>query len=337
MTQKARYFDTFQGGEVGCRLCPHGCLVLHGQRGLCGVRENQHGTLLTLNYAKAVALQNDPIEKKPFFHVLPGSLSFSVATMGCNLQCAHCQNHHISQTPRGPKTIPGRDTPARIVVEMAESAGSKTISFTYSEPTVFMEWAQDIAEAALPEGLRCVSVTNGYTSASPIRDIASKLTAANVDLKAFRDDFYQKICKAKLQPVLDTIRLMRELGIWVEVTTLLIPGLNDDEHELRDMAEFIASVDKAIPWHLSRFHPDHRMIDTPKTSLQSIQTAREIGRNAGLKFVYSGNVWGDAGEHTHCPVCDHIVIERHGFSVRRNLLQKGACPKCHEPIEGIWD
>jgi pyruvate formate lyase activating enzyme len=200
-----------------------------------------------------------------------------------------------------------------------------------------MEWAQDIANLAEKAGVRCVSITNGYTSEQPIRDIAHNLIAANVDLKSYRQEFYHQTCGAKLQPVLDTIRLMRSLGIWVEVTTLIIPGLNDNPAELRELAEFLVSVDAAIPWHLSRFHPDNQMLDRSPTPVATIAKAREIGHAAGLRFVYSGNVWGDAGEHTRCPGCHAVIIERFGFSVRRNLIEDGKCPQCGETIEGIWE
>ena len=333
---EARYYEKTAEG-VRCNLCPHKCPIKPGERGICGVRENQDGVLQSLNYAKAIAVHSDPIEKKPLFHVLPGSVSLSVATVGCNLKCAHCQNHDISQYPRRSKNLPGQYTPPEAIVEATRETGAETISFTYSEPTIFMEWAQDIADLAKKEGVRCVSVTNGYTAEQPIRDIAHNLIAANVDLKSYRQEFYHQTCGAKLQPVLDTIKLMRSLGIWVEVTTLLIPGLNDDTEELKELAEFLVSVDPAIPWHLSRFHPDNQMLDRSPTPASTISQAREIGYAAGLRFVYSGNVWGDDGEHTRCPACREVVIERFGFSVQRNLLKDGKCPKCGETIEGIWE
>jgi pyruvate formate lyase activating enzyme len=332
---EARYYEKTEEG-VRCHLCPHNCPIKPGERGICGVRENQDGVLIALNYAKAIAIHSDPIEKKPLFHVLPGSVSLSVATVGCNLKCTHCQNHDISQYPRHHKNLAGQHAPPEAILKVTREARAETISFTYTEPTIFMEWAQDIADLAKKEKIRCVSVTNGYTSEQPIRDIAHNLIAANVDLKAFRQEFYHKICGAKLQPVLDTIKLMRSLGIWVEVTTLLIPDLNDDPAELKELAGFLVSVDPAIPWHLSRFHPDNQLLDRPPTPVATIQKAREIGYAAGLRFVYSGNVWGDDGEHTKCPGCGEVVIERFGFSVRRNLLEDGKCPKCGEVIEGIW-
>ncbi len=331
----ARYWQR-EGEKLRCLLCPHHCVLAAGKTGLCGVRQHQDGTLVSLNYAQSIAAHSDPIEKKPLFHVLPGSTSLSVATVGCNMRCDHCQNHDISQYPRQRGSVAGTPLPPEQVVAAALQAGADTISFTYSEPTIFMEWAQDIAVLAREASLRCVSVTNGYTAAQPIVDLAPNLLAANVDLKSYSEDFYQKICGAQLGPVLDTIRLLHQLGVWVEVTTLLIPGLNDEPEQLNGIAAFLASVDPAIPWHLSRFHPDHNMVDRPPTPVSTISTAREIGAQHGLRFVYTGNVWGDEGENTRCPACGDTVIERHGFSVRHNYLDHGCCPACGQSLEGRW-
>jgi pyruvate formate lyase activating enzyme len=334
---EARYYTRQADGSVRCGLCPHACHIQPGRRGICKVRENQAGRLVALAYARAIAVQHDPIEKKPLFHVLPGSISTSVATAGCNLRCDHCQNFEISQLPVRDGTIGGLALGPEAVVGEALGVGAATISFTYTEPTIFMEWAQDIAAAAAARGLGCVSVTNGFTSAQPLRDLAAAgLLAANVDLKSFDDGFYQKVCGARLEPVLETIGLLRGLGVWVEVTTLLIPGLNDEPAQLEALAGFLASVDPAMPWHLSRFHPDHKMHDRGPTPLASIQQACRIGQAAGLRFVYSGNVWGDEGEHTRCPACAAVLIERRGFSVLANRLSAGACPDCGEKIEGVW-
>jgi len=334
--REARYYEKLADGSLRCNLCPHNCEIKPGRRGICKVRQNQAGTLVALDYARAIAVHHDPIEKKPLFHVLPASLSTSVATAGCNLRCDHCQNHTISQVADARAPIPGGDFPPERAVEEAASACAQTISFTYTEPTIYIEWALDIAAAAQAQGIRCVAVTNGFIQPDPARDLAAGLLAANVDLKAFNDDFYRKVCGARLEPVLDTIRLLRELGVWVEVTTLLIPGLNDSGDELERLAGFLASVDPAMPWHLSRFHPDHRMRDRDRTPTDTIRRARQIGVDAGLRFVYSGNVWGDDGEHTRCPGCGHMLIERHGFSVMANRLAAGACPECGEAIEGVW-
>ena len=334
--RQARYYEKLAGDRVRCGLCPHGCEIDPGRRGICKVRQNEAGTLVALSYARAIAVHHDPIEKKPLFHVLPASLSTSVATAGCNLRCDHCQNHSISQVPDARGPIPGGDFPPGRVVAEAASACAQTISFTYTEPTIYIEWALDIAAAAREQDIACVAVTNGFIQPGPLRDLAAGLLAANVDLKAFSDDFYRKVCGARLEPVLDAIRLLRELGVWVEVTTLLIPGLNDAESELRRLADFLVSVDPAMPWHLSRFHPDHRMRDRDRTPTDTIQRARRIGLDAGLRFVYSGNVWGDEGEHTRCPACQAALIERHGFSVMANRIAAGACPDCGEAIEGVW-
>jgi pyruvate formate lyase activating enzyme len=334
--KEARYYKIEENDTVRCGLCGHNCVIKSSKRGICRVRENQKGKLYSLVYGKMAAMNNDPIEKKPLFHVLPGSDSLSIASVGCNFRCDHCQNYSLSQYSQESDRIPGEDASPESVVEAAVNLGSQTISFTYSEPTIFFEWAQDIAQLAATKGIKCVSVTNGYISSKPLEDIAPNLLAANVDLKAFDAQFYKKVCKAKLQPVLDTIALMSKLGIWVEVTTLIIPGLNDDPGQLKELAEFIVSVNPAIPWHISRFHPDYKMRDRQATPLATIQKAREIGYQAGLRFVYSGNVWGDEGESTFCPACGTKVIERRGFSIMANQLVSGGCANCGEKIEGVW-
>jgi pyruvate formate lyase activating enzyme len=304
------------------------------------VRENRAGRFYSLCYARAIAAHLDPIEKKPLFHVLPGSRSLSVAAAGCNLRCAHCQNHELSQLPRAlapGELVPGRAFPAAEVVAEALGLGAASISFTYTEPTVFWEWCQDIAAQAEGQGVRSVSVTNGFLEARPLEDMGARLTAANVDVKSFRDEFYRRTCGARLQPVLDTIERMRALGVWVEVTTLLIPGQNDSSAELEELAAWLASVDRAMPWHLSRFHPDHELRGLPPTPPETVARAREIGQAAGLRFVYAGNLWGDEGEHTRCPACRAVVIRRHGFRVLANRLAAGGrCPDCSQALEGVW-
>lgn len=255
MVREALLYEKEAEGRVSCGLCVHRCRIAPGDRGSCGVRENRAGTLYSLVYGAIIAENVDPIEKKPLFHILPGSRSFSVAAAGCNFRCSFCQNHEISQTPRETGRIVGRErTPAEIV-EMAVRSGSKSIAYTYTEPTVYFEFAFDIAGIAREKGLKNVFVTNGYMTQGMLELVAPRLDAANVDLKAFRDDFYKKQCGARLQPVLDSLRKMKELGIWVEVTTLLIPGLNDGEEELGELAAFIASLGAETPWHISRFHP----------------------------------------------------------------------------------
>lgn len=336
MVHEALLYEKEAENRARCGLCAHRCRIDPGARGICGVRENREGTLLSLVYGAIVAENVDPIEKKPLFHLLPGSRSFSIAAAGCNFRCAFCQNHDISQMPRERGQIVGRERTPAEVVERALQSGSRSIAYTYTEPTVYFEFAYATAGIARERGLKNVFVTNGYMTPGMLELIAPRLDAANVDLKAFRDDFYKKQCGARLQPVLDSLRKMKELGIWVEVTTLLIPGLNDGEEELGELAAFIVSLGAETPWHISRFHPQYRMTETPPTPASSIHRAAEIGRSAGLKYVYSGNIPGDPGENTLCAGCGRLLIGRCGFSIERLDLKGSACPHCGTPLDGIF-
>jgi pyruvate formate lyase activating enzyme len=279
----------------------------------------------------------DPIEKKPMFHLLPASKSYSIATVGCNFRCLHCQNYHISQYPRmHDGAIPGRLTEAGDVIEGAGRHACASISYTYVEPTIFYEFAYDCCVLAKERGIKNVFVSNGYMSAEVTRHLAPVLDGINIDIKAFTDTFYKKVCKARLQPVLDNVRLMRELGVWVEVTTLIIPGWNDSADELRDIARFLKSVDPAIPWHVTAFYPTFQMTDREPTPASTLRLAREIGLQEGLRFVYEGNIPGGGGENTYCPACGAELISRFGFSIERNALINGQCAACREKIEGVW-
>ncbi len=336
MDHEALLYEKEAGNRVRCGLCAHRCRIAPGARGVCGVRENRKGTLRSLSYGMILAENVDPIEKKPLFHLLPGSRSFSIASAGCNFRCSFCQNHDISQMPRESGRVAGRErTPAEIVEE-ASRTGSQSIAYTYTEPTIFFEFTYETAGIAREKGIRNVWVTNGFMTPETLGMIGPRLDAANVDLKAFRDDFYREQCGASLRPVLDTLRRMKELGIWVEVTTLLIPGLNDGEDELRELAAFILSLGAETPWHISRFHPRYRMKDRPPTPAAGIHRAAAIGRAAGLKYVYSGNVPGDAGENTFCNRCGRLLIGRYGFTVERLELEGSACPGCGTALEGIF-
>lgn len=336
MVHEALLYEKEAENRVRCGLCAHRCRIAPGDRGACGVRENREGTIYSLVYGPIIAENVDPIEKKPFFHFLPGSRSFSIAAAGCNFRCAFCQNHEISQMPRETGRIVGRErTPAEIV-EMAIRSGSKSIAYTYTEPTVYFEFALDIAGIARKKGLKNVFVTNGYMTPGMLELVAPRLDAANVDLKAFRDDFYKKQCGARLQPVLDSLRKMKELGIWVEVTTLLIPGLNEGDEELGELAAFLVSIGAETPWHISRFHPQYRMTERPPTPASSIHRAAEIGKSAGLKYVYSGNIPGDPGENTFCARCGRLLIGRCGFAIERLDLKGSACPHCGTRLDGIF-
>ena len=335
--KEAMLYERLEGARVRCGLCAHRCLIRSGENGICRVRVNQDGTLMSMVYGRAISANLDPIEKKPLFHFLPGSTSFSVATVGCNMSCAHCQNHEISQEPRDPGHIPGTDLSPEELVRRALAAGAASISYTYTEPTVYFEYALDTARLATRAGLRNVFVTNGFMTVEALEAIGPDLHAANVDLKAFTDGFYKKVCRARLEPVKESIVNMRRQGVWVEVTTLIIPGYNDDFGELQALAEWLAGVDPNLPWHISRFRPTYRLTDAPATPTATIQRAREIGLNAGLKYVYSGNVWGDVGEKTSCHQCGRLLIDRVGFSVKANHLRQGTCAHCGAVAAGIWE
>jgi len=332
--KEAMFYTPLEDNKVQCRLCRHNCKISEGRRGVCEVRENRSGKLYSLVYRKAISIAIDPIEKKPLFHFHPGSVSLSMATAGCNFRCLHCQNYSISQLVRDHGEIPGKDIAPEEIVRMAKEEGCDSISYTYNEPTIFFEYAYEVAKLAKKEGIANNFVTNGYIGEDALREIQPYLDAANIDLKGFTDDFYRKICGARLQPVLDSIRLHHELGIWIEVTTLLIPGHNDSKEELEGVAGFIASIDPGIPWHVSRFHPDYRLRDVPATPISTLRLAREIGLKAGLKYVYEGNVPGEEREDTFCPSCGELLIKRYGFSVMKNVIRDSKCPKCGTKIEG---
>jgi pyruvate formate lyase activating enzyme len=334
--REALFYQRETGGDVKCRLCPHTCLIKTGKTGICRVRKNHDGVLCSLVYGKAISAHVDPIEKKPLFHLLPGTLSFSVATVGCNMRCRHCQNADISQMPKDRHVIQGHTLPPEQIVHMAREEGCASIAYTYTEPTVYFEYALDTAKLARKAGIMNVFVTNGFTSPEALRAVAPFLDGANVDLKSFREEFYKKICGAKLAPVLESLKLYRELGIWLEVTTLVIPGENDSDEELGQIAAFIAGeLGPEVPWHVSAFHPTYRLTDRPRTPAETLRRACVVGRDAGLKYVYEGNIPGE-GEDTFCPACGERVIFRLGFSVRENRLEEGSCPECRSPLEGIW-
>ncbi len=336
MAHEALLYQKERDNLVRCSLCANRCRIAPGARGVCGVMENREGALYSLVYGIVTAEHVDPIEKKPLFHVLPGSRTYSIATVGCNFHGTFCQNYSISQMPRESGRITGQKrTPAQIV-EMALDTGSQSIAYTYTEPTVFFEFAYDTAQIAHQKGLKNIYVTNGYMTSEMLTMLSPYLDAANVDLKSFRDEFYRKYCGGRLQPVLESLRKMKELGIWVEVTTLLIPDLNDSNKELGRIAAFIASLGTETPWHISRFHPEYNMTDRPATSSSSIHEAVKIGKSFGLKHVYSGNLPGDSGENTFCPGCGRLLIGRYGFSIEQIALKNSTCPYCGAKIDGIF-
>lgn len=334
----ALFYQRIGDDGVACGLCHHRCHIAAGKRGRCGVRENRGGQLVSLVYGHLVSQNVDPIEKKPLFHFLPGSRSLSIATVGCNFQCLHCQNYQISQYPfLHDGAITGTFCSPQSVVAAAVRTGCASISYTYVEPTIFYEFAYDCALLAREQGIKNVFVSNGYMTSEAARHLAPFLDAINIDLKAFSAAFYQNVCKARLEPVLANIRLLHELGVWVEVTTLIIPGLNDSEDELRAIARFLKSVSVDIPWHVSGFHPTYKMLERTATSASSLQQAREIGLAEGLRFVYVGNVAGAGGVETRCPGCGALLIRRSGFSSQQVAMTADHCGACSQLIAGLWD
>jgi pyruvate formate lyase activating enzyme len=271
------------------------------------------------------------------FHFQPGSKSYSISTVGCNFFCEHCQNYQISQYPHTPGAdIIGSDRAPQGIAAAAAAAGCKSICYTYVEPTIFYEFAYDCCVAGHAAGFKNVFVSNGYMGHEVTWHLAPVLDGINIDIKAFTERFYQKVCRARLAPVLENVRLMHELGVWVEITTLVIPGWNDSAEELRDIARFIKGVDPAMPWHVTAFHPTYKMTDRPPTPVSTLKRAREIGLEEGLRFVYQGNVPGEGGENTYCPACGELLIQRYGYTILKNRLKEGRCPSCRELIEGVW-
>jgi len=336
--REALFYQRLEDGQVACGLCGHRCQVSLGRRGLCEVRENQDGRLVSLVYGQLVARNIDPIEKKPMFHFLPGSRSYSIATVGCNFRCRHCQNDHIAQHPRAyGGAIPGAATTPGEVVAEARRAGCASISYTYVEPTIFFEFAYECARLAKARGIGNVFVSNGYMTAEAIRCLVPVLDGINIDLKAFTDGFYREICGARLAPVQESIRLFHQFGVLVEVTTLIIPDLNDSEEELRAIARFLRSVSTDIPWHVTGFHPASTMRNRPPTPAATLHKARAIGIEEGLRFVYPGNVSGAGGEDTCCPACGLTLVRRQGFRSQLTGMKGRHCSGCGASIFGVWE
>jgi len=322
--------------RVRCNLCNHRCLIKEGDIGKCSVRKNISGKLYSLVYSKLIAENIDPIEKKPLFNFLPGTSTYSIASMGCNFRCFFCQNYQISQVLINDNNIPGRfETPDNIVKKAIENY-CRSISYTYTEPTIFFEFAYDTSIIAKKNQLKNIFVTNGFMSTEALDMISPYLDAANVDLKSFSDDFYKKNTGGRLKPVLDNIKYMKKLGIWVEVTTLLIPGLNDSREELEKIAIFLRDTGREIPWHISAYYPQYKSKIIP-TSYKKIIEAVEIGKDAGLSYVYGGNINNRGLENTFCPNCRNEIITRNGFNIARTDMNESRCSKCDFKIDGVFE
>jgi len=332
---EAMYYNRLDGRRVQCALCPRRCVIADGGRGFCGVRENRGGTLYTLVYAKPCSLHVDPIEKKPLFHVRPGSPAFSIATVGCNLRCLFCQNWQISQA--APEDVRTPTLSPEEVVAQARKTGAPVIAYTYTEPTIFYEYMLDIARLAHKAGILNVMHSAGFINEEPLRGLIPYLDAANIDLKGFNDRFYNQFSFGNLQDVLRTLKILHEEGVWVEVTNLVIPGLNDDPGEIRRMCEWIRdNLGPDTPLHFSRFWPMHKLAQLAPTPPATLEKARQIAREAGLRYVYIGNIAGNPAEDTVCPKCGKVVVDRAGYIIQELQLVDGACAYCGEKIAGKW-
>ncbi len=321
--------------KVQCELCPRRCILGPGQRGECRARENIDGELVSLVYGNPCAVHIDPIEKKPLFHVLPGSSIFSIATAGCNLHCRFCQNWEISQ--RTPEETDNYDLPPDRVVAEARQNNCRSIAYTYSEPIIFYEYMYDTSERAHQQGMKNIMVTAGYINEGPLRELCPVIDAANVDLKGDRE-YYRKVCRGTLPPVLRTLEVMKELGVWVEITNLIVPTLNDSPEQIKWLVGWIYDhLGADVPLHFSRFHPMYKLRNLPPTPVETLKLARKIALDKGLHFVYTGNVPGLPGENTFCPNCGKKVIGRVGYRILENNLKNGRCGSCGHLIPGIWE
>ena len=332
---EALYYEKLEHRKIKCVLCPRECVIDDLERGYCGVRENRDGTYYTLVHSRPCSAHIDPIEKKPLFHFLPSSLSFSIATVGCNVLCKFCQNWEISQTR--PEMVKSYDMPPKEVARIARENKCASIAYTYTEPVIFTEYMYDSAVAGHEVGVQSAMISNGYIKAEPMKDLCGVLDAVKIDLKAYTERFYKELVAGELRPVLDTLVLLKKENMWFEIVYLVIPGQNDDPKELADMCKWIAAeLGVDVPVHFTRFTPQYRLTNLPPTPVKTLKRSREIGLNAGLHYVYVGNVPGHEGENTYCPGCNKIMIRRVGFTIGENNLTEGKCPKCGHQIAGLW-
>ncbi len=332
---EARYYKKLPDREIECGLCPRKCRLGDKERGYCGVRENDGGTYYSLVYGKVCALNVDPIEKKPFFHVLPGTKALSLAAAGCNVNCKFCQNWEISQAR--PEQVRAIDLPPDKAAETAVRYKCPTIAYTYSEPTVYFEYMADTAVEARRRGVRSVVVSGGHINPEPLEDLTKKVAAIKIDLKAFRPEFYKEYVRGDLQPVLDNLVLIKKSGVWLEIVYLVIPTLNDSVDDIRRMARWLAgAVGPDVPLHFTRFSPMYLLKNLPPTPVATLEAVRRAAREEGLRFVYIGNVPGHEAENTLCPKCSTLLIKRFGFQIQQNTLKEGACPNCRTAIPGLW-
>jgi len=331
----AMFYERLEGKRVKCGLCPRGCLVGPGNRGYCKVRENRDGDYYTLVYARCVALNNDPIEKKPFNHFLPGTMVLSAAAAGCNVACKFCQNWQISQFR--PEEVEARFLPPEKLVELAVKNNIPSLAFTYSEPTVFYEYMYETARLGREKGLKCLVVSNGFISTEAVTKLAPHLAAYKVDLKAFSEDYYREICSGRLGPVLKTLETLVGLGMWVEIVNLVLPTLNDSEKDIKALAQWVkTNLGPMVPVHFTRFYPMYKMRNLPPTPVTTLEACYETAKAEGLKYVYTGNVPGHPYGHTYCHQCGRLLIKRTGLWAVEADLKNGRCPGCRTEIPGVW-
>jgi len=336
--RKGELYEKLSRQEVRCFACGHRCLIRDGRDGICRVRFNRGGTLY-VPHGYVGALQLDPIEKKPFFHALPGTDALSFGMLGCDFRCSYCQNWITSQAIRDPTAVsPPQFTNPKELIRLAKKHDASTLTSTYNEPLITSEWAVEIFREARKEGLRCAYVSNGNGTPEVLDYIRPYVDLYKVDLKGFDDKRYRQTMGGVLQTVLDTIPLLKQKGFWIEIVTLVIPGFNDSDEELKAIARFLVSVSPDIPWHVTAFHKDYKMTDPENTSVKTLLRAATIGKEAGLHFVYAGNLPGQVGnfENTYCPCCNTLLVERRGYTILQNALQDGQCPKCRTEIPGVW-
>lgn len=333
--KEALFYDKLDNKAVQCHLCPRNCFIPSGKRGFCGVRENRNGTLYTLSYGKLVTVHIDPIEKKPLFHFLPGSTAFSIATAGCNLRCKFCQNWEISQ--KLPEEVDYKYVEPAELIKKLQASGSNIIAYTYTEPTIFYEYMLETAKLARASGIKNVMHSAGYINEQPLRELAKYLDAANIDLKGFNNDYYAKMSEGSLEPVLASLKVLKQEGVHLEITNLVVPGYNDDDESIIKMCLWIKdNLGPDTPLHFSRFHPEYKLLGVILTPIETLERARQIARDCGLKYVYIGNVPAHPGENTYCPRCQKPLIKRSGFIITEINLINGKCRFCGEKIDGVW-
>ena len=334
-TVEAKFYQKLPNKKIKCKLCPRECTVGDRERGYCGVRENRGGTYYSLVHSRVCAAHVDPIEKKPLFHYLPGTLAFSLATAGCNVNCKFCQNWDISQAR--PEQVPADYMPPQRVAELAKQYRCPTIAYTYSEPVVFSEFLMDAADAGHAAGIRSIVVSNGYMQQEALKAAYGKMDAVKIDLKSFTESYYRDVVTGQLKPVLDSLVTLRKMGKWTEIVYLVVPTLNDDDAEFLGLARWIkTNLGVDVPLHFTQFHPEYLLKNLPITPVPTLERAKAIADAEGLHYVYIGNVPGHPAQNTYCPKCRKMLVERVGFTASQMLIRKNSCPFCRHPIPGVW-